>query len=110
MAKAEPRRSRKETSDASAPSAEGEAWQAFAWNQQALAPPGLDQSRRARMTRAINRVALRYPWGKGAVEHFLDMKGAGYLSNLTEPQVEDLHGRMQGYADAAEAGCDMPVD
>jgi len=53
---------------------------------------------------------MRYPWGRGAVEHFLDLKGASYLSDLSDPQVEDLHGRMQGYADAAEAGCDMPAD
>ena len=89
--------------------AEGEAWRYFDWNAGALAPP-LEQSTRARMIRAINRIAQRYPWGKGAVEHFLDLKGGGYLADLTDPQLDDLHDRMQGYVDAAEMGCDFPSD
>lgn len=60
------------------------------------------------MIRAINRIAMRYPWGKQVVEHFLDLKGGGYLADLADPQLEDLHERMLGYEDAAEMGCDFP--
>jgi hypothetical protein len=89
--------------------AEGEAWRYFDWAGQMLAPP-LEQTARARMVRAVNRIAMRYPWGKTAVEHFLDLKVAGYLANLTDPQLDDLHGRMLGYVEAAEMGCDFPTD
>lgn len=89
---------------------EGEAWRWYDHNAFAVAPPPLDQGERPRQIRAINRMAMRYPWGKTAVEHFLDLKGAGYLSELTEPQLDDLHGRMLGYVDAAEMGCDPPGD
>lgn len=90
--------------------AEGEAWRWYDHNALAAAPPPLEQSSRARLTRAVNRIAQRYPWGRTAVEHFLDLKGVGYLADLTDPQLDDLHGRMQGYMDAAETGCDVPCD
>jgi hypothetical protein len=88
---------------------EGEAWRWYDINAFAVAPPPLEQSARARMVRAINRIALHHGWGR-AVEHFLDQKQAGQLADLTDPQLEDLHGRMQGYVDAAQMGCDLPWD
>lgn len=93
---------------ARAPNCETEAWRAYDASAQFLAPPvALDQSQRGRLTRAISRIALRYPWGRTAVEHFLDLKGVGFVADLTDPQLDDLHSRMQGYVDAAEMGCDL---
>lgn len=57
------------------------------------------------MTRDILRIAQTYGW-QGAIAHFMDTRGVGYLSDLSEPQLEDLHGRMLGYLDAAQTGCD----
>ncbi|KRG65191.1 hypothetical protein ABB26_05140 [Stenotrophomonas humi] len=42
-----------------------------------------------------------------AVTHFLMTKGVPYLSDLTEPQLDDLLDRMHGYVDAAEIGACM---
>lgn len=86
------------------PTAESEAWRAYDWNAHMLAAP-LEQSERARQIRAINRIALTYSW-QSAVAHFLDTRGAGYLSELSDPQVEDLHDRMLGYLDGAMTACD----
>ena len=73
-----------------------------------LQAPGLDTSPRAVQTRAILRIAQSYGW-QGAVAHFMDTRGVAYLSDLTDPQLEDLHDRMLGYVDGAMTGCD-PVD
>lgn len=75
-------------------------------------PPDLhfapvDVSPRARAMRAILRIAETYRW-HAAVTHFLDMKGVPYLSDLTDPQLDDLHDRMKGYVDAAEHGFSLP--
>lgn len=69
-----------------------------------LAPP-LEQSERARQIRAINRIALTYGW-QSAVAHFLDTRGVPGLSDLSDPQVADLHDRMLGYLDGAMTACD----
>ena len=68
--------------------------------------PPVDVSPRARKTRAILRIADMYGW-QSAITHFMEMKGAVYLSDLTAPQLDDLLQRMQGYVDAAEAGCSL---
>ena len=57
--------------------------------------------------RAIMRIANAYQW-QDAITHFLEMKGVPYLSDLTDPQLEDLHQRMDGYVDAAEMGHSLP--
>jgi len=66
----------------------------------------LDTSPRARKTRAILRIADRYGW-HSAITHFLDTRGAAHLSDLSDPQLADLHDRMEGYVDAAETGCSL---
>jgi len=66
----------------------------------------LDTSPRARRIRAIQRIADTYGW-HSAITHFLDLKCACYLSDLTDPQLDDLHQRMHGYIDAAEMGCSL---
>lgn len=88
-------------------SPESEAWQQ---HQHFLAnlPVPLDQSPRGRMTRAINRIAVAWPWGKDAVTMFLDTRGAAFVADLTEPQLEDLHDRMLAYEDAAMNGYGPP--
>lgn len=91
----------------SGPNVESEAWQAFEWNSHLLAPPQLEQTPRARQIRAINRIVAHQPDWKMAVTHFLDTKGVCYLSDLTDPQVDDLHGRMLGYVEAATYGYDI---
>lgn len=87
------------------PSLESEAWRAFDANTQLLAPPGLEQTPRARQIRAINRIAMTHGW-QCAIAHFLDTRGAAYMSELTDPQLDDLHDRMHGYVEAAMSGCD----
>ena len=68
--------------------------------------PVLDQSPRARRMRAITRIADRHSW-HCAITHFLDTRGASYMSDLTDPQLEDLLDRMEGYVDAAETGSSL---
>lgn len=81
-------------------------WNAYEGAAEHLAAPALDTSPRAVQTRAILRIAQTYGW-QSAIAHFLDTKGAAYLADLTDPQLDDLLGRMQGYVDAAETGCSL---
>lgn len=67
----------------------------------------VDLSPRAKKMRAITRIADMYGW-HSAITHFLEMKGVPYLSDLTNPQLEDLLDRMHGYVDAAETGSSLP--
>lgn len=82
------------------------AWNAYQGMAEQLAMPQVDTSPRAVQTRAILRIAQTYGW-QSAIAHFLDTKGAAYLSDLTEPQLDDLHSRMVGYVDAAMTGCSL---
>lgn len=66
----------------------------------------IDVSARARKMHAIMSIANSHGW-QIAVTHFLIMKGVPYMSELTEPQLDDLLDRMQGYVDAAETGCSL---
>lgn len=66
----------------------------------------LDMSPRAKKMRSIRRIADAHNW-HSAIEHFLDMKDAEYVSDLTNPQLDDLLLRMQGFVDAAEMGCSL---
>jgi len=69
--------------------------------------PALDASQRARNIRTILKIADGHGW-RMAITHFLDMKGVAYISDLTDPQLEDLLDRMHGYVDAAETGSSLP--
>lgn len=75
----------------------------------AMPPPppstlqAIDVSPRGIKIRAIQRIADSYRW-PDAIPHFLDMKGAAYISDLTDPQLEDLMQRMEGFVDAVETG------
>lgn len=69
----------------------------------------LDQTPRARKCREITRIANMYRWQE-AITLFLDSRGAEHLSDLTDPQVDDLLDRMHGYVDAAETGCSLVTD
>jgi len=51
-------------------------------------------------------IANAHSW-QIAVTHFLMTKGVPYLSDLTDPQLDDLLDRMQGYVDAAETGSSL---
>lgn len=66
----------------------------------------VDVSVRARKMRGIVRIADMYSW-HSAIVHFLETKGVPYLSDLTDPQLDDLLDRMQGYVDAAETGSSL---
>ena len=66
----------------------------------------LDVSPRAIKMHSIMAIANSYNW-QIAITHFLLTKGVPYLSDLTEPQLDDLHDRMMGYVDAAETGCSL---
>lgn len=57
--------------------------------------------------RSIQRIAAKYQW-QDAVTMFLETKGVPYLSDLTDPQLDDLMDRMHGYVDAAETGSSLP--
>lgn len=67
----------------------------------------LDVSERARKMHAIMTIANTYNW-QIAITHFLLTKGVPYLSDLSDPQLDDLLDRMHGYVDAAEIGASLP--
>lgn len=67
----------------------------------------VDVSPRAIKMHEIMRIAHAHGW-QIAVRHFLMTKGVGYVSDLTDPQLDDLLDRMHGYVDAAEMGACMP--
>lgn len=66
----------------------------------------IDVSPRARKMHSIMSIANSYNW-RIAITHFLMLNGVPYLSDLTDPQLDDLHDRMMGYVDAAETGCSL---
>lgn len=66
----------------------------------------VDVSPRAIKMRAIVHIAERHQW-QSAIVHYLETRGKSYLSDLTDPQLEDLMLRMEGYVDAAEMGCSL---
>jgi len=66
----------------------------------------IDVSPRAQMMRAIVRIADMYGW-HSAITHFMETRGASYLSDLTDPQLCDLKERMEGYVDAASIGASL---
>jgi len=66
----------------------------------------LDSSPRAKMMRAIMRIADSRGW-HSAITHFLDMKGVSHMTDLSQPQLDDLLERMNGYVDAADTGCSL---
>ena len=70
--------------------------------------PDVDASPLAIQRRAILRVAQGYAWGMSAVRGYLDNRGVAYLSDLTAPQMDDLHERMLAYKDAADNGFSSP--
>jgi hypothetical protein len=67
----------------------------------------VDVSPRAIKMRAIVRIANGHNW-HDAIVHFLETKGVPYLSDLTDPQLEDLMQRMEGFVDALETGSSLP--
>jgi len=66
----------------------------------------IDVSDRARKMHQIMVIANSYNW-QIAITHFLMTKGAPYLSDLSDPQLDDLLDRMLGYVDAAETGSSL---
>lgn len=66
----------------------------------------IDVSPRAKKMHSIMAIANSYNW-RIAITHFLMLKGVPCLSDLTDPQLDDLHDRMLGYVDAAETGCSL---
>lgn len=68
--------------------------------------PPVDVSPRARKMRGVLRIADRHGW-HCAITHFLETRGVSYLSDLTDPQLDDLLDRMHGYVDAAEVGASL---
>lgn len=89
---------------------ENEAWRAFQYhNAQCFIPP-MEQTPRARMRRTVDRIASRFPWGPDTVAHFLDTRGATYVNDLSDPQLEDLCDRMLAYEDSAVNGWSSPDD
>ncbi|HSD16813.1 MAG TPA: hypothetical protein VLC71_06055 [Thermomonas sp.] len=82
------------------------AWKAQEVSAASVTAPVIDTSPRAVKTRAILRIAHTYGW-QDAIAHFLDTRRAAYLSDLTDPQIEDLAQRMDDYVDAAMTGCSL---
>lgn len=66
----------------------------------------IDISPRAIKMRAIVKIANANSW-HSAIVHFLESRNAQYLSDLTDPQLDDLKDRMDGYVDAASMGCSL---
>lgn len=71
-----------------------------------IAFPEVDVSPRAMKMREILYIADAYNW-RSAIVHFLSTRGCSYLSDLSDPQLDDLLGRMEGYVDAAETGSSL---
>ena len=69
--------------------------------------PTVDVSPRGLKMAEILRIADQYNWHK-AIQHFLRTKGVQHPSDLSDPQLEDLMQRMEGYVDAVETGCSLP--
>jgi len=67
----------------------------------------VDVSPRAQKMHEIMCIANAHNW-QIAVRHFLMTKGVGYMSDLSDPQLDDLLDRMLGYVDAAEMGASLP--
>lgn len=67
----------------------------------------IDVSWRAKTMRSIYRIADSYGW-RDAITMFLETKGVESIIDLSDPQLEDLMGRMHGYVDAAEIGASLP--
>ena len=65
--------------------------------------PPIDMSPRARMMRAILRIANRHGW-HSAIIHFMETRN---VSHLSDPQLADLCDRMEGHVDAAETGSSL---
>lgn len=66
----------------------------------------VDVSPRARKIRAILRIADSYGW-RSAITHFLETRGQSHICDLSDPQLDDLMGRMEGFVDAAETGASL---
>lgn len=66
----------------------------------------IDVSDRAQKMHAIMAIANTYNW-QIAITHFLMTKRVPYISDLTDPQLDDLLDRMRSYVDAAETGCSL---
>lgn len=66
----------------------------------------IDLSPRAVKMRAIVKIANANSW-HSAIVHFMESRNVQYLSDLTDPQLDDLKDRMEGYVDAAETGCSL---
>ncbi len=66
----------------------------------------IDISPRAKKMRAILRIADMHQW-HSAITHYMETRGSVYLSDLTDPQLDDLLGRMDGYVDAAMTGSSL---
>lgn len=75
--------------------------------ESAIDYPAVDVSARGIKMTEIIRIADRYRW-QNAITHFLQTKRKAYLSDLSDPQLDDLLDRMNGYVDAAETGCSLP--
>lgn len=89
-------------------SGESEAWQRYQAEQALQAPEVLEQTPRARMTREINRIALRYGWTQPIVQA-LDAAGVGALAHLHDHQLEALAAHMRQLVESARYGYD-PAD
>lgn len=66
----------------------------------------IDLSDRAQKMHEIAMIANAHGW-QIAITHFLRMKRVAYMSDLTDPQLDDLLDRMHGYVDAAVTGCSL---
>lgn len=66
----------------------------------------IDISDRAQKMHEIAMIANAHGW-QIAITHFLRTKRVAYMSDLTDPQLDDLLDRMHGYVDAAVTGCSL---
>lgn len=86
---------------------EEDAWrcfQAFAANDPL---PAHDDSQRAKATRKINRIALRYGWAS-EIQRYLDHHDRSSISALDDHEVDRLLDRMVTLEDCLRDGCDPP--
>lgn len=68
--------------------------------------PAVDVSPRAIKMARVVRIANQYNW-PDAIPHYLRSRGVSHLSDLSDPQLDDLCDRMDGYVDAAMTGASL---
>ena len=70
--------------------------------------PLLDQSKRGRWCRVVERIVAWYPWGAAELTRALDAADAASAFQLEDADLEQLVDRLQRLEECAQNGYDAP--